>query len=72
MPEYYERYGFERLAKKMIFGTNWPGVPGLKNNALALFELGLDPETVELILHENAERVYKLDAKQERKDVVSE
>jgi len=35
-------------------------VPGLNKNALALFDLGLDTETVELILHENAERVYKL------------
>lgn len=47
----------------MIFGTDWPGVPSLKNNALALFDLGLDPETVELILHKNASQVYKLDAK---------
>ena len=65
LPEYYSRYNFESLAKKMIFGTDWPGVPGLKNNALALLELGLDPETVELILHENASRLYKLDAKQD-------
>jgi predicted TIM-barrel fold metal-dependent hydrolase len=72
LPEYYSRYDFESLARKMIFGTDWPGVPGLKKNALALFDLGLDPETVELILHENASRVYKLDAKRERKDVASE
>jgi uncharacterized protein len=56
----------------MIFGTDWPGVPGLKKNAMALFDLGLDPEIVELILHENAEWVYKLDAKRERKDIPSE
>jgi predicted TIM-barrel fold metal-dependent hydrolase len=72
LPEYYSRYNFEVLARKMIFGTDWPGVPGLKSNALALFELGLDPEIVQLILHENASRVYRLDAKQERKDVASE
>ena len=65
LPEYYRRYNFESLAQKMIFGTDWPGVPGLKNNALALLELGLDPETVELILHENASLLYKLDAKQD-------
>ena len=65
LPEYYSRYNFESLAQKMIFGTDWPGVPGLKNNVLALLELGLDPETVELILHENASRLYKLDAKQD-------
>ena len=72
LPEYYSEHGFERLARKMIFGTDWPGVPGLKKNALAFFELGLDAETVELILHENAERVYKLDAKREHKDTSSE
>jgi predicted TIM-barrel fold metal-dependent hydrolase len=63
LPEYYEKYSFERLARKMIFGTDWPGVPGLKNNALALFDLGLERETVELILHGNASRVYNLDAR---------
>ena len=42
----------------MIFGTGWPGVPGLGKNAIARFDPGLYPETVELILHENAERVY--------------
>jgi len=68
LPEYYGKYNFERLAQKMIFGTDWPGVPGLKNNALALFDLGLAPETVELMLHENASQVYKLDAKQEQKE----
>ena len=56
----------------MIFGTDWPGVLGLEKNALTLFELGLDRETVGLILHQNAERVYKLDAKREHKDVVPE
>jgi predicted TIM-barrel fold metal-dependent hydrolase len=72
LPEYYSRYDFESLARKMIFGTDWPGVPGLKSNALALFDLGLEPETVELMLHENASRIYKLDAEQERKDAVFE
>jgi predicted TIM-barrel fold metal-dependent hydrolase len=72
LPEYYSKYNFEVLARKMIFGTDWPGVPGLKPNVLALFDLGLDPETVELILHENAERLYKLDAKQQRKDAIPE
>jgi predicted TIM-barrel fold metal-dependent hydrolase len=48
----------------MIFGTDWPGVPGIRNNARALFDLGLDSKTVELILHGNAAHLYKLDAKQ--------
>ena len=63
LPDYFGKYDFERLARKMIFGTDWPGVPGLKNNALALFDLGLETGTVELILHGNASRLYKLDAK---------
>ena len=72
LPEYYEKYDFERLARKMIFGTDWPGVPGLKNNALALFDLGLDHETIELILHKNAKRLYKLDTKGEHKVAIRE
>ena len=61
LPEYYARYDFERLAKKMIFGTDWPGVPGNRANALVLFELGLERETLEKILYKNALRVYCLD-----------
>jgi predicted TIM-barrel fold metal-dependent hydrolase len=61
LPEYYARYDFERLAKKMIFGTDWPGVPGNRANALVLFELGLERETLEKILYENALRVYRLE-----------
>ncbi len=61
LPEYYARYDFERLAKKMIFGTDWPGVPGNRANALVLFELGLERETLEMILYKNALRVYSLD-----------
>ena len=44
LPEYYERYGFERLAQKMIFGTDWPGVPGLKNNASTSSNSALRPK----------------------------
>nr|MDP9481039.1 amidohydrolase family protein [Actinomycetota bacterium] len=51
LPEYYKNYDFGRLAKKMIFGTDWPGVPGNRANAQAIINLGLDSETVELILH---------------------
>lgn len=68
LPEYYGKYDLGRLARKMIFGTDWPGVPGIRNNALALFDLGLDDETVELVLHENASRVYKLDAARHTND----
>ncbi len=60
LPDYYANHNFERLARKMIFGTDWPGVPGIRNNAESLYELGLQTETVEAILNENAKRVYGL------------
>ena len=63
LPDYYKNYDFERLAEKMIFGTDWPGVPGPKANALALFDLGLERETIQKILNENALHVYKLQRK---------
>jgi uncharacterized protein len=62
LPHYYQNHNFELLAQKVIFGTDWPGSPGIKANALALFEFGLEPETVELMLNKNASRVYKLNA----------
>jgi hypothetical protein len=65
LPAYYKNYDFEKLARRMIFGTDWPGVPGIEANASALMDLGLDRETVELILHRNAEQVYRLDAGRE-------
>ena len=41
LPHYYKNHDFEKLARKMIFGTDWPGVPGIKANALSLIDLGL-------------------------------
>jgi predicted TIM-barrel fold metal-dependent hydrolase len=61
LPEYYANHNFERLARKMIFGTDWPGVPGIRRNANAIQELGLDKDTVRMILHDNARSVYRLD-----------
>jgi predicted TIM-barrel fold metal-dependent hydrolase len=31
-----------RLADKMVFGTDWPGVPGVERNARALEKVLLD------------------------------
>lgn len=61
LPEYYKNYDFARLARKMIFGTDWPGVPGPKANAQSIADLGLERETLEEILHNNARRVYNLE-----------
>ena len=61
LPDYYKNYNFERLAGRMIFGTDWPGVPGPKANAQAIASLSLEKETLRKILHENAKRIYKLE-----------
>ncbi|MBA9002676.1 amidohydrolase family protein [Thermomonospora cellulosilytica] len=58
LPEYYARYDLARLARKFIFGTDWPGVPGVARNARAIADLGLDEETVALVHGGNALRVY--------------
>jgi predicted TIM-barrel fold metal-dependent hydrolase len=60
LPDYYKDAGFERVARKMIFGTDWPGVPGIAANARVLQNLGLDRETLEAIYYKNAMRVYRL------------
>jgi uncharacterized protein len=58
LPEYYAKYDFARLARKMIFGTDWPGSPGLRVNAEAVLSLGMDRDTVEGVLYRNALEVY--------------
>lgn len=60
LPEYYARYDFARLARRFIFGTDWPGVPGISNNAAALAGLGLDRATLAAIYAGNARAVYRL------------
>jgi uncharacterized protein len=58
LPEYYARYDLARLAKRWIFGTDWPGVPGTAQNARAVAGLGLDDDTAALVLGANALSVY--------------
>ncbi len=62
LPEYYARYDFARLARRFIFGTDWPGVPGIAANARAVAGLCPDEETAALVLGGNAVRVYNLDS----------
>jgi predicted TIM-barrel fold metal-dependent hydrolase len=61
LPDYYGNFDLERLARKMIFGTDWPGVPSPSANARAVANLGLTDETLAGVLHENAARIYRLD-----------
>jgi predicted TIM-barrel fold metal-dependent hydrolase len=57
LPEYYARHDLSRLARRWIFGTDWPGVPGVAANARAVAEL-LTEETARLALGGNASAVY--------------
>jgi uncharacterized protein len=58
--EYYARHNWARLSRRMIFGTDWPGVPGIARNARAVAALCPDEETAALVLAGNAARVYNL------------
>jgi len=58
LPEYYARYDLQRLARRWIFGTDWPGVPGQADNARAVAGLGLSEEVAGLVLGGNALTVY--------------
>ncbi len=58
LPEYYARFDLHRLARRWIFGTDWPGVPGQRANASAICALGLDDATVAAVLGGNACRLY--------------
>jgi uncharacterized protein len=58
--EYYARHNWNRLVRKMIFGTDWPGVPGIAVNARAVAALCPSEEIAGLVLAGNAIRVYNL------------
>ncbi|WP_235038419.1 amidohydrolase family protein [Kibdelosporangium aridum] len=58
LPEYYARFDLTRLATKWIFGTDWPGVPGINRNADAIAEIGLPNDVLEGVLSGNATKVF--------------
>jgi predicted TIM-barrel fold metal-dependent hydrolase len=58
LPTYFARHDLGRLARRWIFGTDWPGVPGASANARAVAGLGLDDDVVPLVLGRNALAVY--------------
>jgi predicted TIM-barrel fold metal-dependent hydrolase len=63
LPDYYGK-SLARLAAKMVFGTDWPGVPGVERNARALekvlLESGATREDVALALGGNAAQIFRL------------
>ncbi len=63
LPDYYGS-ALRRLADKMIFGTDWPGVPSVEQNARTLASTlqtaGCTPAQVNAALGGNAARVFGL------------
>jgi predicted TIM-barrel fold metal-dependent hydrolase len=57
---YYSRHNWNRLIRRMIFGTDWPDIPGIATNARAVAKLCPDEETIDLVLSGNATQVYRL------------
>jgi uncharacterized protein len=60
LPEYYARHDLDRLGRKFVFGTDWPGAPGIRANAEAVAALGFADDVLRGILGENARSVYHL------------
>lgn len=57
---YYARHNWARLTRRMIFGTDWPGIPGIAKNARAVAALCPDDATADQVLAGNAIGVYNL------------
>jgi predicted TIM-barrel fold metal-dependent hydrolase len=58
LPDYYARFDLVRLAEKWIFGTDWPGVPGIRRNADALAQIGLPEAVLREVYASNAAKVF--------------
>jgi len=50
----------ERIAHKVIYGSDWPAVPTIKENKTTLQGLNIKEEAKRMILGENAARLLKL------------
>jgi predicted TIM-barrel fold metal-dependent hydrolase len=59
LPQYYANFDLGRLARRWIYATDWPGVPGVAANARAIMDLGLPEDVIPLVLGGNAQRVYR-------------
>jgi len=61
LPDYYAGFDLPRLARKWIFGTDWPGVPGVARNVRAITALGLPADVLAGVLSGHAAQVYLRD-----------
>lgn len=53
----------ERLADKVVYGSDWPGNPDLRRNVDAILSLPLKGETKEKILWKNAARILDVEVR---------
>jgi predicted TIM-barrel fold metal-dependent hydrolase len=60
LADYYARHDLTRLARRFIFGSDWPGVPGIARNVDAVRRLGLPDDVTADVLAGNAARVFRL------------
>ncbi len=60
LPVYYSRFDLTRLARRFVFGSDWPGVPGIAKNVAAVRALGLPADVTAGVLAGNAERLFRL------------
>jgi len=60
LPGYYAGFDLPALAARWIFGTDWPGVPGVAKNVRAIAALGLPADILAAVLAGNAARLYRL------------
>ncbi|MBA3524416.1 MAG: amidohydrolase, partial [Geodermatophilaceae bacterium] len=58
LTHYFSSVDFARLSRKLVFGTDWPGVPSISDNARAVAALCPDTESAGLVLGGNALRLY--------------
>jgi predicted TIM-barrel fold metal-dependent hydrolase len=61
LPTYFPE--LERLADKVVYGSDWPGVPTIKENIQAIRNLDLAEEAKRKILGENALRLLGIQAR---------
>jgi len=56
LPKLFPSIG--RFPEKFLFGTDFPAVPGIRNNAEAICRLDISEQAKELICYKNAERLF--------------
>jgi predicted TIM-barrel fold metal-dependent hydrolase len=50
----------ERISNKVVYGSDWPGVPGIRENIQTIKSLPISQEAKQRILGENAARLLKI------------